>query len=67
MKQMPLGIYGHNDAVATEIGNRIEINNWCVENNVGAFFYGKYMPTNKDYWIVTDEEHRLMFMLRWAA
>jgi hypothetical protein len=67
MKQMPLGLYGHGDAVATETGHRIEINEWCIKNKVGAFFYGRYTPTGKDYWIVSVDDERLRFMLRWAA
>ena len=61
----PMGLIGDKDAVATN-GDRDEIIAWCKENNVGAYFYGRYTITKKDYWIVSDPEHNVMFSLRWA-
>lgn len=65
MKELPLGLHEKNDAVATK-ADRDEVVAWCVENKIGAFFYGKYLFNGYDYWIVSDDEHRVMFMLRWA-
>jgi hypothetical protein len=65
MKDMPMGLYGKGDSVAIK-ANRVEVTAWCVENKIGAFFYGHFMITGYDYWIVSNDEHRVMFMLRWT-
>jgi len=62
---VPMGLVGNKDVVMTT-GDRDEITAWCKENDVNAFYYGRHMTTKKDYWIVLDPEHNVMFSLRWA-
>lgn len=39
---------------------------WCKANNIAAVFYGRFMPDEDEYWIVSDPSQRLLFILRWA-
>lgn len=50
--------------VEVEINYTDEIENWCKENSIDAFYAG----TNygKDIWFVKNYDERVMFALRWA-
>ena len=55
-----------NDTVITK-ADYYEVYKWCIENNIAAYFYGRFMPNNDEYWVVHDPNHRVLFKLRWEG
>ena len=49
--------------IRVKVWERYIVWEWCKENNIEVEYQGTLADT--DVWRVRDEQHRVMFMLRW--
>jgi hypothetical protein len=57
-------LVGDNRDIAVPYDQRLQVWNWCHENNITVTYEGSLAGI--DLWRIKDETHRIWFALRWA-